>query len=123
MKIVALDHIQLAMPPGSEPEARVFYKDILGFEEIAKPDLLRLRGGCWFTSADAEIHLGIEEDFHPARKAHPAFRVTDLDSLEKLLVSKGFTVTRDTSLLPIVRFYVSDPFGNRIEFIQDGGTR
>lgn len=118
MRIVALDHVQLAMPPGSEPEARVFYKDILGFEEIAKPEPLRLRGGCWFTSADAEVHLGIEEDFHPARKAHPAFRVSDIDALEKLLVAKGFMVTPDTSLLPIRRFYVSDPFGNRIEFLQ-----
>lgn len=118
MNIVALDHVQLAMPLGGEPQARSFYCDVLGFQEFPKPEQLRLRGGCWFRLPGAEIHLGIEEDFHPARKAHPAFRVSDIDSLQEYLNSKGFAVTPDTALPDVRRFYVSDPFGNRIEFLQ-----
>lgn len=117
MNIIALDHIQLAMPAGGESEARSFYGDVLGFQEVQKPQPLRLRGGCWFRSGEVEVHLGVEEDFRPARKAHPAFRVSNIDSLQEHFISKGFVVMPDTALPEVRRFYVSDPFGNRIEFI------
>ncbi|MDP4219567.1 MAG: VOC family protein [Bacteroidota bacterium] len=118
MHILSLDHVQLAMPSGGESEARRFYCDILGFEEIPKPEPLRSRGGCWFRSAQAELHLGIEEDFRPAKKAHPAFRTGDIDVLEKHLTAKGFVITPDTALPKVRRFYISDPFGNRIEILE-----
>jgi catechol 2,3-dioxygenase-like lactoylglutathione lyase family enzyme len=79
MSILSIDHVQLAMPPGGEEKARNFYQKILGFEEIEKPEPLRSRGGCWFKSGSAELHLGVEEDFRASKKAHPAFRVEDLE--------------------------------------------
>jgi len=118
MSIIVLDHIQLAMPPGGESEARSFYTDILGFEEIEKPEPLRHRGGCWFKITGAEVHLGIEEDFRPAKKAHPAFRVVNIAVVKDSLMAKGFSVTADTVLPGFDRFYTADPFGNRIEFLE-----
>lgn len=122
MPIVALDHIQLAMPPGGEAKARQFYSDILGFPEVSKPPQLVKRGGCWFKGADIAVHLGVQPDFVPARKAHPAFRVVDLISFRKMLESAGVPITADDSLPHVRRFYAADPFGNRLEFIQDGDT-
>jgi hypothetical protein len=93
MTILSIDHIQLAMPPGGEEKARNFYLKILGFEEIEKPEPLRSRGGCWFKCGSAELHLGVEEDFRASKKAHPAFRVEDLELMKSYLSSKGFLVT------------------------------
>ncbi len=120
MQILGLDHIQLAIPVGSERAARRFYGEILGLDELTKPSELRARGGCWFALPNSMLHLGVEPDFHPSRKAHPAFRVADLDAAERHLSAAGVAVTPDTSLPHVRRFYAADPFGNRIEFVQAG---
>jgi catechol 2,3-dioxygenase-like lactoylglutathione lyase family enzyme len=113
--IVALDHIQLAMPAGGEDEARAFYADVLGLAEQVKPANLAKRGGVWFASGDLKVHLGVEADFRPARKAHPAFRVENLARLRARCVAAGFATIDDEPLPGYERFYVHDPFGNRIE--------
>jgi catechol 2,3-dioxygenase-like lactoylglutathione lyase family enzyme len=118
MTILAIDHVQLAMPPGAEPHARAFYSEVLGLPEIPKPPPLASRGGVWFGNSAVQIHLGVEADFRRARKAHPALRVDDLDALEAALRAAGFEPERDTSLPRYARFYVADPFGNRLEFLQ-----
>lgn len=118
--ITALDHVQLAMPKGREAEARAFYADLLGMHEIDKPEPLAQRGGCWFQSQRAQIHLGVEEPFAPARKAHPAFLVDDLASYVAKLEAAGQTVTPDSSVAGVRRAFINDPFGNRIELIQEG---
>lgn len=118
MKIVGLDHIQIAMPKGREQEARDFYQNILGIPEVQKPIALAKRGGAWFQHGSVKIHLGVEEDFRPAQKAHPALVVSDLDQLIVALNGKGFTVTEDDSISDVKRAFSNDPFGNRIEFIQ-----
>lgn len=118
MAILALDHVQLAMPAGREEEARRFYSDLLGFTEQAKPANLAARGGCWFTRGPIKLHLGVEQDFRPARKAHPAFVVDDLATLRKTLETAGCHVVEDEPLEGYQRFYVNDPFGNRIELMQ-----
>jgi catechol 2,3-dioxygenase-like lactoylglutathione lyase family enzyme len=120
MRIVGLDHLQLAMPAGGEPEARAFYGQLLGLTEIAKPTPLAARGGCWFAGAGLQLHLGVELPFAPARKAHPAFLVADLEACRERLLAAGVPLTPDDTLPHVRRFYVADPFGNRIEFIQDG---
>jgi catechol 2,3-dioxygenase-like lactoylglutathione lyase family enzyme len=120
MQILGLDHVQLAMPRGAEDEARAFYGGILGLEEMAKPAQLAPRGGCWFTGRGVQIHLGLEEPFAPARKAHPAFLVADLASARAELETAGAAVTPDETVPGVRRCYVTDPFGNRIELIQDG---
>lgn len=118
--ILEIDHVQLAMPKGAEEIARHFFTDVLGFEEIDKPEPLRSRGGCWFKKNNAILHLGVEESFSPARKAHPAFRVSDIASFRQRLQDDNIEVTDDNSLQHVRRFFVFDPFGNRIEFIQEG---
>lgn len=115
-----LDHVQLAMPPGGEPQATRFFVDLLGMTEVEKPQALRSRGGCWFCSGSTQLHIGVEAEFSPQRKAHPAFCVTDLDSLAEQLVAAGSEVIWDTALPDRKRFYTADPFGNRIEFILFG---
>lgn len=120
MQIVGLDHVQLAMPPGCEDDARRFYAGVLGLIEVPKPAPLLPRGGCWFEGAGTVVHIGVEEDFAPARKAHPAFRVTDLVAGRAALLAAGSPVVEDESLPDVRRFYTADPFGNRIEIIQDG---
>lgn len=120
MQIVGLDHVQLAMPPGGEAAARAFYGELLGLVQVPKPAALAARGGCWFEGPDAVIHLGVEQDFAPARKAHPALRVADLAALEQRLAAAGVPLTPDDTLPRVRRCYAADPFGNRIEFIQDG---
>lgn len=115
--ITGLDHVQIAIPRGGEATARRFYGDLLGMTELPKPPALAARGGCWFTSGSAVLHLGVEEPFQPARKAHPAFLVTDLDSLAATLTAQGHDVTHADGERPgIRRFHTFDPFGNRIEF-------
>ena len=117
--ITALDHVQVAIPAGGESVARVFYGELLGMTEIPKPPVLAARGGCWFTSGSAVLHLGVEEPFSPARKAHPAFLVDDLDGLATTLEAEGGSITRSDGELPgVSRFHTFDPFGNRIEFQQ-----
>lgn len=118
MAIFALDHVQLAMPAGREEEARRFYSGLLGFAEQIKPANLAMRGGCWFTCGPIKLHLGVEQDFRPARKAHPAFLVDDLATLRKTLETAGCHVVEDEPLEGYHRFYVHDPFGNRIEMMQ-----
>jgi catechol 2,3-dioxygenase-like lactoylglutathione lyase family enzyme len=117
-----LDHIQLAMPTGEEAKARQFYGELLGLTEIKKPDALKARGGCWFQVGTQQLHLGVEAEFRPAKKAHPAFRVENYEALQKQLITNGFTVTPDNLLEHIDRFYTHDPFGNRLEFIKEKGS-
>lgn len=116
--IVAIDHVQLAMPPGGEPRARAFYAGVLGLVEVAKPAHLAVRGGCWFENAAVRVHLGVERAFQPARKAHPAFRVEDLASLLARCREHGADVCDEEQRDGARRAYVDDPFGNRIEVIE-----
>jgi catechol 2,3-dioxygenase-like lactoylglutathione lyase family enzyme len=118
MSVKSLDHIQIAMPGGQEAEARAFYQDLLGIREVKKPPNLAKRGGCWFESGGLKVHLGVEADFRPARKAHPAFIVDDLAALSAKLTKAGHPVRTDESLKGYTRVYVDDPFGNRIELMQ-----
>jgi catechol 2,3-dioxygenase-like lactoylglutathione lyase family enzyme len=119
MPILSIDHVQIAMPAGQEEQARAFYVDLLGFTEIPKPAELAKRGGAWFQSHGVQLHLGVEADFRPARKAHPAFNVSDLDAL--IAKVKGAGYETDTSQPPLdgyKRAHVFDPFGNRIELME-----
>lgn len=118
MTIIALDHVQLAMPESGEYEARLFYSGLLGFEEVAKPANLAARGGVWFVLGAVKVHIGVEKDFAPARKAHPAFLVDDLASLLARLATAGVAARADEPLGGYNRVYVSDPFGNRIELME-----
>jgi catechol 2,3-dioxygenase-like lactoylglutathione lyase family enzyme len=115
---LSFHHVQVAMPAGGEEEARRFYRDVLRLEEIDKPAALATRGGCWFRIGDAELHLGVETEFRPARKAHPALLVVDLDRVEARLREAGRPVDRDTDLAGHRRVYTTDPFGNRIELLE-----
>jgi catechol 2,3-dioxygenase-like lactoylglutathione lyase family enzyme len=119
MPILSIDHVQIAMPAGQEQQARAFYVDILEFTEIPKPAELAKRGGAWFQSRSVQLHLGVEADFKPARKAHPAFIVSDLDALVAKVNDAGYET--DTSQPPLEgykRAHVFDPFGNRIELME-----
>jgi catechol 2,3-dioxygenase-like lactoylglutathione lyase family enzyme len=123
MPVRSIDHVQLAMPPGREDEARAFYEGVLGIPEVPKPPHLARRGGCWFQRDGLKVHLGVEADFRPARKAHPTFLVADLPALSAALGEAGYPVGTDELLEGYTRVYVSDPFGNRIELMEpDGGT-
>jgi catechol 2,3-dioxygenase-like lactoylglutathione lyase family enzyme len=119
MSIVGLDHVQIAAPAGAEPAAREFFGVLLGLPEIEKPDALRGRGGAWFQVGAQQLHVGIEAEFAPARKAHPALRApaAELDALAARLEAAGVPVTWDDALLPTRRFYAEDPWGNRLELI------
>ena len=112
-----LHHVQLAIPVGGEAECRAFWGDVLGMEELSKPPALAARGGCWFRGGDLEVHLGVEQDFAPARKAHPGMLVDDLAALASTLESAGIEVTWDDDFPGRDRFYAQDPFGNRLEFL------
>jgi catechol 2,3-dioxygenase-like lactoylglutathione lyase family enzyme len=116
--LMALHHVQLAMPEGGEDQARAFYAGLLGLTEVDKPAALRARGGVWFEQAGLRLHIGTETPFHPARKAHPAFQTDDLDCLAARLTGAGVDLIHDTGLPGCRRLYASDPFGNRIEFLQ-----
>src|SRR5262245_53929432 len=104
-----IDHVQLAMPPGGEPTARRFFVEVLGMTEVPKPAPLAVRGGCWFVSGVVQLHLGIEGDFRPARKAHPALVCPDLDAVVARLRDAGFTVRDDDELPDVRRCFVDDP--------------
>lgn len=119
MSILSIDHVQIAMPAAEEEKARTFYVKVLGFVEIPKPAELAKRGGAWFQSQSVQLHLGVEADFHPARKAHPAFIVSNLDSLIAKVQAAGYET--DASQPPLdgyERAHVFDPFGNRIELME-----
>ena len=113
-----LDHVQLAIPSGSEDSCRSFYCEVLGWRELAKPAALAARGGIWLDTGGAQVHLGVEQDFRPARKAHPAFAVDDLDMLAERLKTAGFPVEFDDVLPGVRRFYCADAVGNRLEFLE-----
>ncbi|HEX5316392.1 MAG TPA: VOC family protein [Candidatus Kapabacteria bacterium] len=113
----AIDHVQLAMPRGEEEKARAFYCGVLGMTEIAKPAELVKRGGCWFASGDVQIHLGVEEDFRPAKKAHPALRCGNYQELVEKLRRAGVETIPDDANPGVTRGYIQDCFGNRIELI------
>ena len=117
--ITALDHVQVAMPAGGERDARGFYSDLLGLNELEKPAALAARGGAWFALPDGrQLHLGVEDPFRPSRKAHPAFVVSSLDELAEKIEAGGLPVRWDEELAPRRRFYGEDPFGNRLEFLE-----
>ncbi len=116
--IVDLDHVQIAMPRDGEDEARRFYGEALGLPELPKPANLARRGGLWFAIGGRQLHLGVEEGFRPARKAHPAFRVAGLAAFRARIVAAGHAPVDDEPLPGYDRFYLSDPFGNRLEFLE-----
>ena len=116
VSVLGIDHVQVAAPRGCEPEARAFYGDLLGLEELPKPEALRGRGGCWFRAGAQELHVGVDEPFAAARKAHPGLVVSGLDELARRLAGAGIAVTWDDSVPDLRRFHAADPFGNRLEF-------
>ena len=118
MQVTDIDHVQLAAPKGCEEVARRFFGDLLGLVEIAKPEALRTRGGCWFRVGNRQLHIGIEEDFRPASKAHPAFAVSEIEALYARLTAAGGACSWDVTLDGARRFHTSDPWGNRLEFTQ-----
>ena len=120
MRVYAIDHVQLAMPPGGETQARVFYGGILGLDELPKPAELAGRGGAWFGNGAVTLHLGVEQEFRPARKAHPALLIEGLAELVMRLEGAGHAIQRDVQLAGTERVHVSDPFGNRIELMERG---
>jgi catechol 2,3-dioxygenase-like lactoylglutathione lyase family enzyme len=119
IKPLGIDHVQVAAPAGSEPDARRFYGELLGLAEVPKPPALQARGGAWFACGAHQLHVGIAEDFAPATKAHPALRVAagDLDALADRLTRAGCQVRWDDAIAGTRRFYTSDPWGNRIELV------
>jgi catechol 2,3-dioxygenase-like lactoylglutathione lyase family enzyme len=112
-----IDHVQIAAPAGCEAEARRFFGELLGLEELEKPEPLRSRGGLWFRVGTQQLHVGVDQDFAPARKAHPAFAVSRYDELVARLRSAGAQVAADASIPGVRRCYVTDPWENRIELV------
>jgi catechol 2,3-dioxygenase-like lactoylglutathione lyase family enzyme len=117
-----IDHVQLAMPKGSEECARSFYREVLGMKEVPKPEELAKRGGCWFVSGEAQVHLGVEEDFRPAKKAHPALVVEGLDEILAKCEEVTVTYKVDAEIDGRRRVHLFDPFGNRLELIEAKGA-
>ncbi len=118
MTITGIDHVQVAAPPGCENAARAFYGALLGLEELPKPEALRAGGGCWFRAGGQELHVGVEDPFAPAQKAHPGFLSADLDALRTRLHGVGIETRDDDAIPGRRRFFAVDPFGNRLEFRQ-----
>jgi catechol 2,3-dioxygenase-like lactoylglutathione lyase family enzyme len=116
--MLRLDHVQLAIPKGAEDRCRRFYVDVLGMKEVPKPSTLAGRGGLWLESGPVRIHLGVEENFSPARKAHPAVVIGNLDGLAQMLSEAGCEPNWDDAIPEVRRFFASDPVGNRIEFLE-----
>jgi catechol 2,3-dioxygenase-like lactoylglutathione lyase family enzyme len=116
--IVRIDHIQIAAPKDCETAAREFYGSILGLAEIEKPASLRGRGGCWFQCGDQQLHIGVESAFQPAKKAHPAFTVANLDKVRESLITHAVKISDDDSIPGTRRFFAEDPWGNRLEFLE-----
>jgi catechol 2,3-dioxygenase-like lactoylglutathione lyase family enzyme len=117
-RVARFDHVQIAAPEGCESAARDFYGALLGLKEIEKPPVLRARGGCWFECGSQQLHVGLERNFQPARKAHPAFAVLQLNELRETLLAHGVAVLDDENLPGTRRFYAEDPWGNRLEFVE-----
>lgn len=117
VRVTKIDHVQLAMPRGVEAVARAFYDGLLGIGEVPKPPHLAIRGGCWFENGDLKIHLGVEENFRPALKAHPALLVEDLAGLIVKLTAAGVGVEAE-EMEGSLRAFIHDPFGNRIELLE-----
>ncbi len=113
-----LHHMQLAMPRAEEQAARDFFVNVLGMVEVDKPPVLAARGGAWFRAGGVELHLGVEDNFRPARKGHPGIVVTDLDDVVHRLIGAGQDVNWDADFPGFRRVYAHDPFGNRLEFLQ-----
>lgn len=113
-----IHHVLLACPPGSEAASREFYAGILGLAEIEKPPALAQKGGCWFRGHGVELHLGVETDFRPARKAHPGLLVSGIDEWAARLTAAGYPVRFDAEFPGMKRFYSDDPHGNRLEFLE-----
>jgi catechol 2,3-dioxygenase-like lactoylglutathione lyase family enzyme len=118
MPVIGIDHVQLAMPAGAEDAARSFYRDVLCIPEQPKPPNLAKRGGCWFETESVKIHLGVDKEFRPATKAHPGLLVEDLPSIVAACRAAGFDVNDDEPLEGYDRAYVKDPFGNRLELLE-----
>ncbi len=118
MTVVAIDHVQLAMPEGGEASAQEFYEGLLGLTRVPKPPHLEQRGGCWFENDSVRVHLGVEAEFRPARKAHPALAVEGLECLVQRLRAAGVAVRDSEPMDTRHRAYADDPFGNRIELIE-----
>jgi catechol 2,3-dioxygenase-like lactoylglutathione lyase family enzyme len=116
--LIGVDHVQLAAPAGCENDARRFFGQLLGLEELEKPKALRARGGVWFRVGGQQLHIGVEDPFAPARKAHPAFSVTGYDELLDRLRSAGVEVADDSSIPGVRRCHFADPWGNRIELVE-----
>jgi catechol 2,3-dioxygenase-like lactoylglutathione lyase family enzyme len=116
--ITGIDHVQVAVPPKVEDECRAFYVRLLGMEELVKPPILAARGGIWVKAGTQELHCGVEADFQPARKAHPAFAVAHLDDLARRVSAAGHNVAWDDTNPALRRFFTHDPFGNRLEFVE-----
>ncbi|TFE25952.1 VOC family protein [Cohnella luojiensis] len=117
---IGIDHVQLAAPEGCEPDARSFFGKLLGWEEIPKPESLRPRGGVWFQCGAHQVHIGVQKDFAPATKAHPAFEVRNIRLLRQHLVRNRVSIIEDDAreIEECERFFLKDPFGNRLEFIE-----
>ncbi len=118
MRITDIDHVQIAAPRGCEEAAREFFGRVLGMEEIEKPEPLRSRGGCWFRAGSRQLHIGVEESFRPATKAHPAFAVAEIDAVFAALQKAGVRCIWDEAIGNVRRFYADDPWGNRLEFTE-----
>lgn len=118
MRIYQIDHVQIAMPVGGESQARAFYGDVLGIPETPKPNHLATRGGAWFESDQLKVHLGVDKNFVPATKAHIAFLTEDIGCIRRMCSEAGYDVIEDQPLEGYERIYVSDPFGNRLEFME-----
>ncbi|WP_102110433.1 VOC family protein [Oceaniglobus roseus] len=116
--LMGLHHVQLAMPEGGEAEARAFYGEVLGMFEVARPEGLKARGGCWFEQGSVRVHLGVQSPFQPATKAHPAFQVASLGVATDRLRRHGVAVGEVEELPEIRRIHIDDPFGNRIEILE-----
>jgi catechol 2,3-dioxygenase-like lactoylglutathione lyase family enzyme len=115
VSVLGIDHVQVAAPAGCEAAARAFYGGVLGMEELPKPEAIRGRGGCWFRAGAQELHIGVEEPFAPAGKAHPGLVVSDLDAIRTRLREAAVEYENDGKIAGVDRLFVSDPFGNRLE--------
>lgn len=122
MNVIGLDHVLLAMPAGGEAKARAFYGELLELQELPRPAAIASREGVWFQCGMLQLHFGVEADFHPARKAHPALLIESYAELLAALVEGGYEVIEDTAMSAITRCFTFDPFGNRIELISTDGA-
>jgi catechol 2,3-dioxygenase-like lactoylglutathione lyase family enzyme len=119
MAVIGIDHVQLAAPPGCEGDARAFYGGVLGMPELTKPEPIRARGGCWFRAGAQELHIGVDDAFAPAARAHPGLVAADLPAIRDRLRAGGIEFEDDARIEGVDRLFVRDPFGNRLELRAD----